>query len=481
MNRPKFHFHANGYWMNDPNGLIEHEGTFHLFYQNNSKSANWGKIGWGHAISSDLISWEVLDPAILPYDDVMIFSGCAVYDEFNLSALGTNNNPPMLAYYTEAKYEWEGQDKIKMLHQTQCISYSIDKGMHWLPYKKNPILDIESSDFRDPKVFAYDSGWIMAVALSAEHKIRFYRSDDLLSWQYLSDFSVENMKLGVWECPDLFPITLGDETRWILMFGVSEDGSDSGSKAFYCIGDFNGKTFTVDSESMGGHLPFRLDYGQDFFASQSFFQLKQRSDQKIMIGWLNNWLYAKKMPVEHSPCLQSIPREVTLNKENGLFRLHQWPVKELLSRRKAKSAISDRLLPSSHSEQLCTGLSSFFDIELEISLGETTHWQMRLKFSELDFVILSFDALSGTFSLDRKYCSPDIEGLLPLQEISLPPHSCKLSLRLIFDYSAIEVFLMQGQYVLSSRVSPQNQECTIEMSTRNEDAKLTRFELWELQ
>ena len=46
--RPHYHFLPPAGWMNDPNGLIHWQGTYHLFYQYNPAGAFHHAIQWGH-------------------------------------------------------------------------------------------------------------------------------------------------------------------------------------------------------------------------------------------------------------------------------------------------------------------------------------------------------------------------------------------------------------------------------------------------
>ncbi|MCA9033186.1 MAG: hypothetical protein KDA66_20375, partial [Planctomycetaceae bacterium] len=116
--RPQYHFSPEINWMNDPNGLVYHDGEYHLFYQYNPAGNSWGHMSWGHAVSKDLSHWEHLPLAIPEADGIMAFSGCCVVDHNNTSGFGVNNNPPMVAIYTG-----HGHGK-----QVQNIAYSNDRG-----------------------------------------------------------------------------------------------------------------------------------------------------------------------------------------------------------------------------------------------------------------------------------------------------------------------------------------------------------------
>jgi sucrose-6-phosphate hydrolase SacC (GH32 family) len=96
--------------MNDPNGLLYVNGTYHMFYQYNPAGTTWGNISWGHATSEDVTHWEHQPVALLARgfpDNVteMFFSGSAVADERNTSGFGRGGDgdgdtAPLVAIYT---------------------------------------------------------------------------------------------------------------------------------------------------------------------------------------------------------------------------------------------------------------------------------------------------------------------------------------------------------------------------------------------
>ncbi|MDX2677048.1 GH32 C-terminal domain-containing protein [Streptomyces sp. NY05-11A] len=257
--RPQFHFTPEKNWMNDPNGLVYYKGEYHLFYQYNPNGDSWGDMSWGHAVSTDLVHWKQLPLALSHDDEEMVFSGSAVVDRNNTTGFGTTKNPPMVAIYTS--------NSKSTGTQAQSLAYSTDRGRTWTKYQGNPVIDIGSRDFRDPKVqwYAPTKSWLMTVSLSVEHKVRFYSSKNLKDWSLLSEFGPAGATGGVWECPDLFPLAVdGDPNhiKWVLVVNINPGGIAGGSAAQYFVGDFDGKTFTADDK--GAYTPPAGQVVQDF-------------------------------------------------------------------------------------------------------------------------------------------------------------------------------------------------------------------------
>lgn len=272
--RPALHFTPERNWMNDPNGLVYDDGTWHLFFQHNPYGTRWGNMSWGHATSTDLVHWEEQPVAIPQTFDGSgtaiedIFSGSVVVDEQNTSGFGTADDPPMVAIYTSAYTPAHPTHAGK---QAQSLAYSTDDGQTWTKYEGNPVVDRGSANFRDPKVIRYtdpetgESYWVMVAVEALQYKVVLYRSDDLKTWTHLSDFGPANATGGIWECPDLFPLAVdGDPSnvKWVMVVNLNPGSVAGGSGGQYFVGEFDGTTFTSESTVTDDSLP-----AGDVFAS----------------------------------------------------------------------------------------------------------------------------------------------------------------------------------------------------------------------
>jgi sucrose-6-phosphate hydrolase SacC (GH32 family) len=272
--RPILHYTAKNTWLNDPNGLVWHQGVYHLFYQNNPFDNVWGNMSWGHATSTDLLHWTEHPVAIACDEEEDVYSGSIVVDHGRTSGFGTAEDPALVAIYTSAFKE----GSVHQGTQAQSLAFSTDAGMTWTKYAGNPVLGRGSAHFRDPKVFRYEgpagSCWIM-VAVEAQHQqVVLYRSADLKDWDYLSTFGPANASGGEWECPDLFPLPVdGDSTRtkWVMLVSLNPGSIAGGSGTQYFVGDFDGTTFTADDTGAYTAPPGRVlqDFEQGYAGWQA--------------------------------------------------------------------------------------------------------------------------------------------------------------------------------------------------------------------
>ncbi|MFB8146559.1 GH32 C-terminal domain-containing protein [Microbacterium sp. NPDC056003] len=263
--RPGVHFTPAENWMNDPNGMVYVDGTYHLYFQHNPQGTRWGNMSWGHATSEDLLHWEQQPLAIPQTFDAdgrpieSIFSGSVVVDEHNTSGFGEGTRAPLVAIYTSA---YEASHPTLAGKQAQSLAYSTDGGYTWTKYSGNPVVNRDSANFRDPKVFWYDGPagayWVMVAVEALDHKVVLYKSADLKTWEHLSDFGPANSVGGIWECPDLFELPVdGDptDTKWVMVVNLNPGAVAGGSGGQYFVGEFDGVTFSSETTEGSQTLP----------------------------------------------------------------------------------------------------------------------------------------------------------------------------------------------------------------------------------
>lgn len=464
--RPILHYTAKNTWLNDPNGLLWHNGIYHLFYQNNPFDNVWGNMSWGHATSADLLHWTEHPVAIACDEEEDVFSGSIVVDHGNTSGFGTEEDPALVAIYTSAFKEGSAHRGT----QAQSLAFSTDGGMTWSKYAGNPVLGRDSAHFRDPKVFRYEgsagSCWVM-VAVEAQHQqVVMYSSANLKDWDYLSTFGPANSAEGEWECPDLFPLPVDrnpENVKWVLVVNVNPGAVAGGSGGQYFVGHFDGVQFTADPDSLvspgaDGTMDLRqclwLDWGRDYYAAVSFSNVPE--NRRIMIGWMNNWDYANSLPTAPWRSGMSLARDVELATVDGLPRLVQRPVLPLGSGKPA-SIIQDAEVNDSAVQLPDAVPGSAQLIEAEILAGSARTIAFRLLGAPdgSAATVLSFDAETSQLTLDRRNSGNTgfHEKFASAESAPVRLDGGVLRLRIIVDQS-VEVFAQDGRVVLSDLVFP---------------------------
>ncbi|HTG65142.1 MAG TPA: glycoside hydrolase family 32 protein [Flavobacterium sp.] len=460
--RPKLHFTPEKNWVNDPNGMFYYDGEYHLFYQHNPYGTKWGHMSWGHAVSTDLIKWNHLTVALEEENGVMIFSGSVVVDRNNSSGFGTNLKPAIVAIYTS--YD------AATGFQHQSIAYSNDKGRTFTKYKGNPVLNINSKEFRDPKVFWYEpeQKWIMALALSTEHKIQFYSSKNLKDWSLMSEFGPKGVITGVWECPDLFTLSHKGKTKWVLMVSLGSGSIAGGSGIQYFIGEFDGKNFVADhSVSEKGNAVDYIDYGKDFYAAVTWNGAPDKKGTKTWLGWMNNWQYANEIPTNGWRGSMSLPRKLILDKEQGKYIIRQEAVKSVQNYIKSKTNLKGETLARVNQKIEETDLKELtFEMAYEFKPSEIN--------GQLEFEILNNDKSLFQLTFNKntnEFVVKRVDNKLKdefqsTQKITLSNNADKcINVRLFLDKNSVEVFINDGRYVFTNTIFPKDFNTKIHFSS----------------
>ncbi|WP_287714582.1 glycoside hydrolase family 32 protein [Blautia sp.] len=441
--RPGFHLSARTGWMNDPNGFSYYKGQYHMFYQYHPYKTQWGPMHWGHAVSNDLLHWEFLPAALAPdeiYDRDGCFSGSAVVLPDGRQLLmytGVVRNPEWNGGYTDV--------------QTQCLA--IGDGEDYEKLDINPVLDEKDlpegasrSDFRDPKIWKGKDGiYYSAIAsrpADGSGQILLYSSKDALTWKYESVLAENKNRFGkMWECPDFFEL----DGKMVLIVSPQDmlpQGFEyhNGNGNLCLIGEYNEETKKFMEEHDQA-----IDYGIDFYAPQTVLTPDGR---RVMIGWMQNWDTSQP----HSPYQQwfgqmSLPRELSV--KNG--RLYQHPIREIEDMRSNKVAYDAVSFEGMMSLEGVKGRK--VDMELVIRPGDEQNVfkKFAVRFAQNDeyYTGLSFRPYESVLKIDRKF-SGSRRALIHQRRCKVNSENGNLKLRLILDQFSVEVFINDGEQVMTA-------------------------------
>ena len=463
--RPVYHFTPPYGWMNDPNGMVYKDGTYHLFYQYNPYGSMWGNMHWGHATSQDLVSWQHQPVAISPDDLGAIFSGSCVVDKNNTAGFGKD---AIVALYTSA-----GE------RQTQSLAYSIDNGKSFSKYEGNPVLTSEAPDFRDPKVIWYEptETWIMILAVGQE--MQFFSSANLKDWTYESSFGEgHGAHGGVWECPDLIEVHIegSNNKEWVLLCNINPGGPFGGSATQYFIGDFNGKVFNNHSPE----LTKWMDYGKDHYATVTWSNAPD--NRHIAIAWMSNWQYANQVPTKQFRSANSIPRDLSLVNKEGNLILKSTPSPELeILRGEASNKRSFTVNKDYNIDKLLDNNKGLYEIVMTIKNKDAEFIGFRLFNSQGEEVDFCYNLIEGNFSMNRAN-SGDVSFSkeFPITTIAPIGKTDEITLRIFADKSSLELFMNDGEYVMTNLVFPSTPYNRANFYSKGGNYEVTSFDVYSL-
>ncbi|MCC5891193.1 glycoside hydrolase family 32 protein [Exiguobacterium sp.] len=423
--RPRYHFAPPFGWMNDPNGLCQFNGVYHMFYQYHPFGVEWDDMHWGHATSYDLIHWEHKPIALRPgqdYDRDGVFSGSAL-----------NVDGVLHLYYTGNVWLDEQREELK---QVQCLATSTD-GVTFTKHPNNPLITGEpergNAHVRDPKVWTENGRYYMILGTRdvKDGKVVLYESNDAIHWTERGVIAGETGEHGwMWECPDLFSL---DGRDVLLLSPQGMEPDDDRYHNLHQCGYFIG-SLDVDTPVYKHGTFTELDYGHDFYAAQTF---QDDRGRRILIAWNAMWERNWPEQAEGWTNQMTLPRELSLR--NG--RLYMTPIEEVTILRRTSEQIDG---------------TPFEGDALELTFSAIG-----------DFTLHCFGD-TATFSKQGDVLELKRDG--DIRRIKADGRT----FRIFIDASSIEVFVNDGEYVFSSRIYSQHR-IKHKLSGHITEATLFRF------
>lgn len=421
--RLNYHIMPTSGWVNDPNGLCQFKGVYHIYYQYSPFDVN-GKLKlWGHITTEDFIKYQEHEPVLYPdfrYDQNGVYSGSAVVRNGKINYFYTGN-----VKHLDGDYDY-----IMTGREQNLIACSSEDGFNFSEKE----LIMTNTDFpsnlslhvRDPKVYHKNGIDYMVIGARDDNStgcILVLKGRDLKDWECHTVIYSDEKFGYMWECPDLFDLN-GETVLVTCPQGVPEEGyiyKNVHQNGYFLVnGDLESKDVNLSE--------FRLlDYGFDFYAPQSF---EDESGRRILVGWMgipdadytnrtteNGWQHALTMP-----------RELIL--KDGI--IYQRPVEEIKALRG-----NNRTFAADEFKDLEVENLSF---ELCAEFEKCNGFKLNLR----NDISLSFDKSKGLIELNmgESGCGRDARYAYCDEIRNIDVYS---------DTSAFEIFINDGEIVFTTR------------------------------
>lgn len=465
--RSLYHVQPPANWMNDPNGLIQWEGQYHLFYQYNPNGPVHDTIHWGHAVSRDLVRWEHLPVALTPTpdapDEVGCFSGCAV----------DNDGVPTLMY--------TGIQGDRPYRETQCLATSADGLRTWQPHAGNPVIarppdGFDLVGFRDPYVWKEGDSWYCLIGSGIRGKggtALLYRSADLMHWQYLHQLyagdqaAIDPLWTGsMWECPQFFP--LGD--KHVLIISVFDRGKTYYTA--YALGTYRDHIFIPERVS-------RFDLGADYYAPAT---MRDEQGRRLIWGWSWEGRSQEAQRAAGWAGVMSLPRELTL-RDDGTLGVE--PVPELRALRGAHHHRATIQVTPSAAGMLPEVRGDAVEIvaAFDAASGDARRYGLLVRCSpeREEYTQIVYDRAEGRILVNRERASldPSVRRGTHGGTFALAAGE-PLRLHVYLDRSIVEVYA-NGRACLTERIYPSRPDSLgIDLFAEGGSITATAVDVWEL-
>ena len=479
--RPLYHFSPPGKYMNDPNGLCQWQGRYHLFFQYLPAGLAPGGfqpqdpgICWGHTVSDDLVNWRDLPIALHP----------AAGERHCCSGQTLVEDDRVIAIYHG---RFAGND---------IATASDPLLLNWQKHPNNPVIpgvsDPDNSGYClgpdgdylifDPCIWKEDDGYysLSGVYMDGSRGVdclgvdHIFYSPDLAEWKWLGPMVADNVLAEPGEdmaVPNFWPIS--DDKHMLLLFSHKRAGR-------YYIGSYDNETHRFTPETHG-----RMNYGPWTIGSLhaptatvdaagrylGLFNVKEAREHR---GWND---------------VMTLPRHYWLAEDNTL---RMAPVPELNALRHDEQTRGPLEIPANE-ELLLEGVGGqAIEIEAVIDPGDALEFGLKVLRSpdgaeetRISWYPWQYGrrANPGWLQIDpaRSSLATDVHPRPPETGPLTLVEGEALHLRIFIDRSIIEVFANDRQ-CLTLRVYPSRADSRgISLFSRGRSAQLRSLKVWQMR
>ena len=479
--RPLYHFSPPGEWMNDPNGICQWGGRYHLFYQYNplrlepigSPRQHRG-ISWGHTVSDDLVNWRDLPIALRPvgnelgcYSGQTLVDGDRVIATYHAPFAGnviTVSSDPLLLNWEHPPYN------PAIPGETDPDDVGVCHGPDGDYLLFDPCIWKEEDGYYSLSG-TYTRGSRSVDCLGVVH---IFHSPDLVEWKWLGPMVSDDQLAEPGEdmaVPNFWPIS--DDKHMLLLFSHKRAGR-------YYIGSYDNETHRFTPETHG-----RMNYGpwtvgslhapsatiDDAGRYLGIFNVKEGRDPR---GWYD---------------IMSLPRHYWLAEDDTL---RMAPVPELEGQRFDGVQVAAQEIAANSEVTLEQVRGQAIEIEAVIEPGEAREVGLTVLRSpdgaeqtRISFFTPLHDrrANPGWLQIDtsQSTLAGDVHGRPPEQGPLDIAADEPLHLRIFIDRSIIEVFANDKQ-CLTLRVYPSRTDSAgVSLFARGGAAQLRSLGAWQMR
>ncbi|PRH80811.1 glycosyl hydrolase [Streptomyces solincola] len=435
--RPTAHLRPPRNWINDPNGLVFHDGHYHVFYQYNPSSTRHANIHWGHFRSSDLVTWEPLPIALFPAPDGVDADGC-------FSGNAVSDGDRLVAFYSANRWDRSPQ------HQPVTTATSRDGGRTFAPRGGLVITDWpeDCTMYRDPYVWRDGGLWRMLVGAAladGRGAALLYESADLENWSYRGPFAAGGqVPVGTgglhtgegWECPQYLPPQAGRPGALVFSAWNDHDGDR-------CVAALIGQEHDGVFEAAA---PVLVDHGPDCYAPAL---LRAPDGRWLMWGWSAEARQESWAAAGGWAGALTLPREVRVGADGTL---RQEPAAEIRALRGTRAVHAHGAGPGPQSVDLGT-VGRAFDLTARLETTGAAGLRLLTDEDGSEYLDIRLDPAAGELVVDREHAS--LDGRAHGGAYRMPcPTGQPVELRAVVDHSMAEVFLTTTGQVLTLRLYP---------------------------